>query len=123
MAKFGRRSQKESDEPKKKVSKEALKKSLRLFKYVKPYSGTFAIGLVFLLLSSLASMVFPYFTGQLVDAAKSDLVEDINKIALILLGVFFLNAVFSFFRIYLFAIVTQKTLAALRQATYNHLKN
>jgi len=121
MAKFGRRIQKESDEPKKKVSKEALKKSLRLFKYVKPYSGIFAIGLVFLLLSSLASMVFPYFTGQLVDAAKSDLVEDINKIALILLGVFFLNAVFSFFRIYLFAIVTQKTLAALRQATYKGL--
>ena len=57
MAKFGRRSQKESDEPKKKVSKEALKKSLRLFKYVKPYSGTFAIGLVFLLLSSLASIL------------------------------------------------------------------
>ncbi len=121
MAKFGRRSQKENDEPKKKITKDALKKSLRLFKYVKPNSGIFAIGLVFLLLSSLASMVFPYFTGQLVDAAKSDLVEDINKIALILLGVFFLNAVFSFFRIYLFAIVTQKTLAALRQDTYNHL--
>lgn len=121
MAKFGRRSQKETDEPKKKITKDALKKSLRLFKYVKPNSGVFAIGLVFLLLSSLASMVFPYFTGQLVDAAKSDLVEDINKIALILLGVFFLNAVFSFFRIYLFAIVTQKTLAALRQDTYNHL--
>lgn len=121
MAKFGRRSQNENEEPKKKITKDALKKSLRLFKYVKPNSGIFAIGLVFLLLSSLASMVFPYFTGQLVDAAKSDLVEDINKIALILLGVFFLNAVFSFFRIYLFAIVTQKTLAALRQDTYNHL--
>lgn len=121
MAKFGRRSQKDSDEPKKKITKEALNKSLRLFKYVKPNAGIFAIGLIFLLLSSLASMVFPYFTGQLVDAAKSDLVEDINKIALILLGVFFLNAVFSFFRIYLFAIVTQKTLAALRQDTYNHL--
>jgi ABC-type multidrug transport system fused ATPase/permease subunit len=121
MAKFGRRSQKGSDEPKKKITKEALSKSLRLFKYVKPNAGIFAVGLIFLLLSSLASMVFPYFTGQLVDAAKSDLVGDINKIALILLGVFFLNAVFSFFRIYLFAIVTQKTLAALRQDTYNHL--
>jgi len=121
MAKFGRRGQKDNDEPKKKITKEGLAKSLRLFKYVKPYSGTFAIGLIFLLLSSLASMVFPYFTGQLVDAAKSDLVGDINKIALILLGVFFLNAIFSFFRIYLFAIVTQKTLAALRQDTYNHL--
>ena len=121
MAKFGRRSQKDSDEPKKKITKEALSKSLRLFKYVKPNAGIFAIGLIFLFLSSLASMVFPYFTGQLVDAAKSDVVGDINKIALILLGVFFLNAVFSFFRIYLFAIVTQKTLAALRQDTYNHL--
>ena len=38
-----------------------------------------------------------------------------------LLGIFFLNAVFSFFRIYLFAIVTQKTLASLRQATYYQL--
>ena len=121
MAKFGRRSRKDNDKPNKKITKDSLKKSLRLFKYVKPNAVAFAVGLVFLLLSSLASMVFPYFTGQLVDAAKSDLVEDINKIALLLLGVFFLNAVFSFFRIYLFAIVTQRTLAALRQDTYDHL--
>lgn len=120
MAAFGRRKTKE-DSPKKKISKEALKKSLRLFKYVKPYMGTFIIGLVFLFLSSLASMVFPYLTGMLVDAADTDLLEKINQIALLLLGVFFLNAVFSFFRIYTFAIVTQKTLASLRQATYNQL--
>ena len=120
MAAFGRRKTKE-DSPKKKISKEALKKSLRLFKYVKPYMGTFIIGLIFLFLSSLASMVFPYLTGLLVDAADTDLLEKINQIALLLLGVFFLNAVFSFFRIYTFAIVTQKTLASLRQATYNQL--
>lgn len=120
MAAFGRRKTKE-DSPKKKISKEALKKSLRLFKYVKPYMGTFIIGLVFLFLSSIASMVFPYLTGMLVDAADTDLLEKINQIALLLLGVFFLNAVFSFFRIYTFAIVTQKTLASLRQATYNQL--
>lgn len=120
MAAFGRRKTKE-DSPKKKISKEALKKSLRLFKYVKPYMGTFIIGLIFLFLSSLASMVFPYLTGLLVDAADTDLLEKINQIALLLLGVFFLNAVFSFFRIYTFAIVTQKTLASLRQATYDQL--
>ncbi|MEQ8624749.1 MAG: ABC transporter transmembrane domain-containing protein [Vicingaceae bacterium] len=121
MAGFGRKKKKESDEPKKKITKAALKKSLRLFKYVKPYSGTFAIGLIFLFLSSLASMVFPYLTGQLVDAANQDFIENINQIALMLLGVFLLNAIFSYFRIYLFAIVTQKTLASLRQATYNQL--
>ena len=65
-------------------------------------------------------MVFPYLSGMLVDASNSDF-QEINSIALALLGIFFLNAVFSFFRIYLFAIVTQKTLASLRQATYYQL--
>ncbi len=122
MAGFGRRKQKDKDDyPKKRITKAALKKSLRLFKYVKPYSGTFAIGLVFLFLSSISSMVFPYLTGELVDAASGEIIEKINEIALLLLGVFLLNAIFSYFRIYLFAIVTQKTLASLRQATYEQL--
>lgn len=111
----------EEEEKKVKLSLKNIKKSLRLFKYVKPHLGTFIIGLVFLVLSSLASMIFPYLTGQLVDAANQEILEKINDIALILLGVFLLNAVFSYFRIYLFAIVTQKTLASLRQATYDHL--
>ena len=121
MAKFGRKKTSEEGAPKVKITKESLKKSLRLFKYVKPYMGTFSLGLVFLFLSSLASMVFPYLSGQLVDAANQDFIENINQIALLLLGVFFLNAIFSYFRIYLFAIVTQKTLASLRQATYEQL--
>lgn len=121
MAGFRRKKEDQTDTPKKKITKQDLKKSLRLFKYVKPYRGTFAIGFVFLLLSSVTSMVFPYLTGQLVDSANSDMLKDINTIALALLGVFAANAVFSYFRIYLFAIVTQKTLADLRQSTYNHL--
>lgn len=122
MAKFGRKNRSsEEEEEKKKINKASLKKSLRLFKYVKPYLGTFIIGMIFLFLSSGASMVFPFLTGKLIDAANSDFIERINEIALLLLGVFLLNAIFSYFRIYLFAIVTQKTLAALRQATYHHL--
>tara|TARA_R110002049_G_scaffold61169_1_gene163267 strand:+ start:2004 stop:3800 length:1797 start_codon:yes stop_codon:yes gene_type:complete len=121
MAGFRRKKDDQTDTPKKKITKSDLKKSLRLFKYVKPYRNTFAIGFVFLLLSSVTSMVFPYLTGQLVDSANSDMLKEINTIALALLGVFAANAVFSYFRIYLFAIVTQKTLADLRQSTYRHL--
>ena len=121
MARFGRKKENDDDRPKKKISKESFKKSLRLFKYIKPYRSTFAIGFIFLFLSSLASMVFPYLIGDLIDSAQSTSTEKINQIALLLLGIFLLNAVFSFFRIYLFAIVTQKTLASIRQATYNHL--
>ncbi len=121
MARFGRKKENDDDRPKKKITKESFKKSLRLFKYIKPYRSTFAIGFIFLFLSSLASMVFPYLIGDLIDSAQSTSTEKINQIALLLLGIFLLNAVFSFFRIYLFAIVTQKTLASIRQATYNHL--
>jgi ABC transporter fused permease/ATP-binding protein len=121
MAGFKRKKADQTDTPKKKITKSDLKKSLRLFKYVKPYKTTFAIGFIFLLLSSVTSMVFPYLTGQLVDSANSEMLKEINTIALALLGVFAANAVFSYFRIYLFAIVTQKTLADLRQSTYNHL--
>lgn len=122
MAQLGRRKSDTSEEEKKvKISKASLSKSLRLFKYVRPYLGTFIIGMIFLFLSSVASMVFPFLTGKLIDAANSDILNQINDIALLLLGVFLLNAIFSYFRIYLFAIVTQKTLASLRQATYQHL--
>jgi ABC-type multidrug transport system fused ATPase/permease subunit len=123
MAKIrsGLRTSEAEDGKRKNITWASLKKSLRLFKYVRPYLGTFLLGLLFLFLSSITSMVFPYLTGQLVDAAKESLISEINEIALILLGIFFLNAVFSYFRIYLFAIVTQHTLASLRQATYNHL--
>lgn len=121
MAGFRRKKDDQSDTPKKKITKSDLKKSLRLFKFVKPYRNTFAIGFVFLLLSSVTSMVFPYLTGQLVDSANSEMLKEINTIAIALLGVFAANAVFSYFRIYLFAIVTQKTLADLRQSTYRHL--
>ncbi len=121
MAGFRRKKADQTDTPKKKITKSDLKKSLRLFKYVKPYKTTFAIGFVFLLLSSVTSMVFPYLTGQLVDSANTEMLKEINSIAIALLGVFAANAVFSYFRIYLFAIVTQKTLADLRQSTYNHL--
>jgi ABC-type multidrug transport system fused ATPase/permease subunit len=59
--------------------------------------------------------------GDLLDAATNSTLEKINRLGTILIAVFLVNAVFSYFRIYLFAVVTQKTLALLRQTTYNHL--
>ena len=45
--------------------------------------------------------------GDLLDSANSGTLENINRLGFILLGIFFANAIFSYFRIYLFAIVTQ----------------
>ncbi len=101
-----------------KLKRESLKKFLQLLRFFAPYKWIFFIGLIFLFLSSAATLAFPYLLGDLIDANNQD---RIGELALILLGIFLANAVFSFFRIYLFEIVTQKGLAKLRKATYENL--
>ena len=103
-----------------KLNKGSLKKALRVFKYLKSYKSAYILGLVFLLLSSFASLVFPMFIGEMVDASQKSM-ESINQMALLLFGLFSLQAIFSYFRIVLFVNVTEKFLAKLRQATYEHL--
>ena len=103
-----------------KLNKVDLNKALRIFSFIRPYRSEYLLGLLFLVLSSLASLVFPLFIGQMVDASKTSL-ESINRIALLLFGLFSMQAVFSYFRIILFVNVTEKFLAKLRQATYENL--
>jgi len=120
MARHGKPSS-ERDTPKKKVTRQGLNRFFRLFRFVKPQRNVFGLGLFFLVLSSLTTLVFPMLMGDLLDSANSGTLDKINETGYILLGIFIANAFFSYFRIYLFAVVTQKTLALLRQTTYNHL--
>lgn len=110
------------DKKRKKLNKETFSKSLKLYKYIKPYRGEFAVGLVFLLLSSAANLAFPKYLGELVDATNSEAIfENIKSISLILIAILIAQAIVSFFRVVIFVNVTEKTLASLRQATYQHL--
>jgi ABC-type multidrug transport system fused ATPase/permease subunit len=110
------------EEPKKKITLSGLGKLFRLYSYIKPYKYEYALGLLFLLGSSSASLVFPKLLGQLVDLGnQGKLAQEIDRIALILLIVLIAQSVFSYFRIYLFVHVAEKTLADLRQSTFNHL--
>lgn len=120
MAHHGNNSQ-ERETPKKKITRQGFKRLMRLFRFVEPQKYVFALGLFFLILSSLTTLVFPMLVGDLLDSAKNTSMDKINQTGFILLGIFAANAVFSYFRIYLFAVVTQNTLALLRQTTYNHL--
>jgi ABC-type multidrug transport system fused ATPase/permease subunit len=121
MAKHFHDKSTDRDPPKKKVTREGLKRFFRLFRFIKPQKYAFIAGLIFLTLGSLTTLIFPMLMGDLLDSANNKAMEDINKIGFILIIIFVVNAVFSYFRIYLFAVVTQKTLALLRQTTYNHL--
>jgi len=108
--------------PKKKITLPGLRKLLRLYSYLKPYKYEYGLGLIFLLGSSSASLVFPKLLGQLVDLGnQGKLAQEINRIALILIAVLVAQSVFSYFRVFLFVSVAEKTLADLRQSTFNHL--
>lgn len=108
--------------PKQPIKVAALKKTFRLFRYVKPYWPQFSLGLIFLLVSSLAGLAFPKLLGNLVDPKSNEhLFNGMNKAGVLLVAVLVAQAIFSFFRIVLFVNVTEKTLATLRQTIYSHL--
>ncbi len=109
-------------ELKKKITLSGLSRLFKLYRYLKPYKWEYGLGLVFLFGSSAASLAFPKLLGELVEAGNQGILADqINRIALILVVVLVVQSVFSFFRIFLFVRVAEKTLADLRQSTYNHL--
>lgn len=111
-----------SEVEKKKISRDGLRNAFKLFKYIKPFQGQYYIGMLFLLGSTTTSLIFPKLLGDLVNAANKEVVSrSLNEVAVILGVVLLAQAVFSYFRIVLFVNVTEKTLAFLRQDTYNHL--
>jgi ABC-type multidrug transport system fused ATPase/permease subunit len=125
MAPFG----KKDKEEKVKLKKGALKRAFRVFRYIKPYRFTFFFGLFFLVLSSITTMGFPYLIGSFFGTTPAagnesfsiDNMESSTVIVTLLFGVFVANAIFSFFRVYLFSIVTEKSLQDLRNAAFKQL--
>lgn len=108
--------------PSKKISASGLKDALQLYKYIKPYWVEYTFGLLFLFGSSLTNLAFPKLLGDLVNSGnEGSLGNDINRLAIWLGGLLILQSTFSFFRTWLLTNVTEKTLATLRQHTYNHI--
>ncbi|MCX8491206.1 MAG: ABC transporter transmembrane domain-containing protein [Cyclobacteriaceae bacterium] len=109
---------------KKKLNKEGIRKLLGIFKFVIPYRKTFILGLVSLALSSGTLLSFPYFAGKLLDVAQGKggfVLTSINQIALALVAILAVQSVFSFIRVYTFTIVSERSLADLRQAVYSKM--
>lgn len=111
------------DSNKKRVRFEDIKKASGIFKYVLPYKISFIIGSAFLILSSLTGLIFPFVTGKLVDAATGEFkyFDNINLIALGLVGVLLLQAVFSYMRVILFANVSEKAMGDIRNDLFKKI--
>ncbi|RYD51325.1 MAG: ATP-binding cassette domain-containing protein [Sphingobacteriales bacterium] len=127
MARPGRRV--EDDLPKAKITRESLREGLILFRYLRPYKGTFILALGAILLSALTTMAFPYLLKELIESAQ---VQPSGKlgflhsmgpsgIAWLMIGVLALQMIFSFARIVLFTTVGERAIADLRSDVYKRL--
>lgn len=102
----------------------SLRDSLGIFEFVRPYRWSFIIGLVLLFLSSTVFMIFPYIVGIMLDVAQGKEVPvqlDLWQIALLLVVVLAFQGVVSYFRVMLFARVSEGSSADIRKAVYQKL--
>lgn len=111
--------------PKAKFNKENIRKARRILQYLAPYKAMFITGLGLLVVGSLLSLGFPFLMGKLIDAAmnktEGGMFTDINTIAISLLAILLGQAIISFFRIYLFVQVGERSLADLRLDTFHRI--
>ncbi len=111
-------------EEKRPLNKDNFKKLLGIFRFVLPYKGAFVTGLLLLLFTSFTLLSFPYVAGKLIDVASGEgtwLLNNVTAIALALIGILLLQSVVSFFRVYFFAMVSEKTVADIRTHVYQKL--
>lgn len=111
----------ENDLPKAKLDSNSLQKAIRIFKYAKNHKWKFFLGLIFLLLTSATALAFPKLMGMLVDCVTNKDLDKANEIAIALMGILALQAIFSFFRISLFVNFTENSLSNIRFALYENL--
>jgi ABC transporter fused permease/ATP-binding protein len=113
----------EAELPKAKINRQSIHNIRKLLNYIKPYSGKFAAGMLFLLISSLVGLAFPKILGALIDAAQGKYVSkylphSLNGIAIFGFILLFGQAFVSFFRVVWFVQVAEKSLADIRRDTY-----
>lgn len=113
-----------------KLSKDQIKRAKSFLRFLRPYKGYFILGFVFLILGSLTAMLFPFLLGKLlgnndgqllVSESLSEVFNNPKYVVISLVAVFVAQALFAFFRVYLFGIVTENALNDLRQESFKHL--
>lgn len=89
--------------------------------FVRPYRTYLVTASFATVFASALGLVFPRIVGDLVDQSLSDAggTSDLDRVALLLLGVFAAQSVFNFFRSYYINLTGEGVVADLRKAVYS----
>ncbi len=103
--------------------REQIGQLAKLFEFSKPYRLWLALAVFGVTVASALGLVFPLIMGGLVDTATGDggSTEGLDRLALILLGVFFAQAAFNYLRAYALAVVGEGVVADLRRSVYERI--
>jgi ABC-type multidrug transport system fused ATPase/permease subunit len=129
--------EKEEKKERKRLSKESLRRAWGVFKYLKPHWVLFSIGMLLLVVSGLLVIVITALLGQLMvpgsdmELPGGSMTRAINEyiqiqpdwgatgqILTTLVVLLIIQGIFSFFRVYIFAYVTENAMLTLRNDTY-----
>jgi subfamily B ATP-binding cassette protein MsbA len=96
----------------------------RLIGYLGPYKARMAVAILSLVVSSGVGLVFPLVIVQLLSATLTSGhgMEQLNLLALGLIGLFLVQATFTFLESYMLAFVGERIVLDLRTALYAHLQ-
>lgn len=134
---------KETEMPKAKITRESLRQSLMVFDYVKPYRVYFWLGLLFIGLSALSTLLFPFLLGLMIDVVdpkhqggaampggqmattlKNLLgISEISRttVLFLIIGQLGLQMIFSFMRVYMLTQAGERSLADLRKSVFSKI--
>lgn len=104
-----------------KINWGGLKTTLELFSYLKPYKGTFIAGLIFLALSTGTSLAFPKLVGSIIEVIEGKSEYTINQITVFLFFILICQALFSYYRIYLFTKVSELAMNNIRTDVFSKI--
>lgn len=113
-------SRQQHDIPKAKFTLHSLKRTFRLFQFIKKSDRwLFALGTLFLALTAVTALLFPDLLGRMVDSYTD--MNKLTKVATSFLWLFIAQAVFSFLRIGLYVRVAENLTFNLRKRLYSSL--
>ena len=92
-----------------------------LFRYIAPYKFYFAFGLICLVVTSLLSLCFPWLLGEIVNSGKMRNEDGVYRYTYYLLGILLVQAFFSYFRVYTFSVVSERSLNKLKEDAYQKI--
>ncbi|WP_421795352.1 ABC transporter ATP-binding protein [Haliscomenobacter sp.] len=106
-----------------KLSGERLRRSLKVFQYILPYKWPFIWGMFFLVVGSGLFLVIMKLPGEILNiiSGESKYGLSTNMAFFVVIALLAVQSIFSYLRVQLFAVVSEKSMAALRRDLYQKL--